>query len=157
MSTTHFVNSPNDITVFVRLIPNGKGEKEWVLKLVSIDLNTLQVVVIERVLSDVFTDLKVVHDATNNGYLVTIADRTSEPTGNGHYTKLTSGSEDIYDFTDYTDASSGGKKCRMIIEDVTMSVNSTGGITDTYVTIKIVSGGMANPYTHHLWHNVSNA
>lgn len=156
MNETHFVNTPNDISIFTRPIPDGKGAKEWVLKLVSIDLNTLQVVVVERVLSNIFTDLKVVHDAVNSGYLVTISDRTSAPTGNDHYTKLTTDDESIYDFTDYTEEGSSAKKCRLIIEDVTMSLQSTGGITDTYVTVKIDSGGIANPYTHHVWHNVDN-
>ncbi|WP_367392729.1 hypothetical protein [Lewinella sp. LCG006] len=157
MSTTLFITNLSDISIFLRPKASGKGEKEWVLKIVTIDQTTQQVAIFFHVLSDVYTDLKVVEDLTNQGYSVTVSDRLSAPGTYLHYAKLASAEGQLYSFSEYVDIKDQTEKCKLIIEDITMSLTASGGISVDPVTIKIETITNPSEFVHHLWYNVSNA
>jgi hypothetical protein len=156
MSTTLFITNLSDISIFLRPKASGKGEEEWVLKLVTIDQTTQQVAIFSYVLSDVYTDLKVVEDLTNQGYSVTVSDRLSEPGTYLHYAKLASTEQQLYSFSEFTDTKDQTEKCKLVIEDITMSLTASGGVSDDPVTIKIERIPNSSAFIHHLWYHVSN-
>ena len=156
MSTTLYVNSISDLSIYARQKAGGGPlDKEWILESPTYDAATQQWSTAEFILSDHYTSLE--SDGRNgNGHLQIIVETLqAEPTSNPS-TETTNSQNSPYQF-----GGGPGPQKYIVIEDITMGYKWPDplpsnvynlGANQMMMIINIEETG-SDQYQHRVWSN----
>lgn len=155
MSTTHFVKSLSDLSIFSRAVPAAPGQLEWVLKILPFKEGKSETEIVIEILSSHFTGILIKYDDVNNGYNITIDNLSASLSGARSYHEVTS-KEVSLNF----DADVNKHARFVVVDDLSMLLECIfegPTINDYVIVLNIETTSTPNEYFFRVWCHELNA